>query len=191
VPNGERMAKSSTVIARVDPDKKDRFTKACTLSGISEPDVLRKLIDKYIEDIDPPTIDVDDPNSKNDVPTERRWNTVSTRLTNTEFKEFKELVQKEKGKTISDWLLKMIFAQMKTGPQLRDEEQKALKESIRELRSIGRNLSQLVRAVNIGRADAGQFSEHYAVELIKRIEKTTEAFKALIKSATQRKHDNG
>ena len=41
----------------------------------------------------------------------------------------------------------------------------AIEKATLQLRSIGRNLNQMVRAINEGKADRGQFSETYAKRL--------------------------
>ncbi|NKC02222.1 MAG: plasmid mobilization relaxosome protein MobC [Pseudomonadales bacterium] len=118
--------------------------------------------------------------------TKRRWRVANTRLSETEWDQMMALIEDEQGKNVSTWLLRAVRERITQGPILRDAELLAVQQSTYQLRSIGRNLNQMVRAVNEGKADRGHFSEHYADQLKQRIEAVTGSTEALLRAATDR-----
>ncbi|MBL4571560.1 MAG: plasmid mobilization relaxosome protein MobC [Gammaproteobacteria bacterium] len=114
-----------------------------------------------------------------------RWKVVNTRLSSSEWEKAKKHIAAE-NMSVTGWVLSLIRAAILKKPQLRKDEVRAVLEANYQLRSIGRNLNQMVRAVNDGRAERGEFSEHYAKRLKTHIDAVTLAIGLLVTNSTKR-----
>ena len=176
------MPLSEFVKTRVEPDVKQRFEAACVSRGTASSDVLRDFVAKYGGQKGARTGPLSSAKKES---TERRWNVVNTRLTNSERGRFQTVIDAE-GESVTGWLLRVIRERIVQGPQLRNEELLAVQNATYQLRSIGRNLNQMVRAINEGKADRGQFSQNYATRLADQIKQTTDSMNALIAASSAR-----
>ena len=155
------MSLSEVVKTRVDPAVKQRFEDACVTRETASSDVLRDFVAEYSGQKVALRTAHKRP-EKDD--TERRWNVVNTRLTNSERAKMQTIIDVQ-GESVTGWLLRLIRERIVAGPQVPKDELLAVENATYQLRSIGRNLNQMVRAINEGKADRGQFSESYAARL--------------------------
>lgn len=176
------MSLAAGVRTRLDSDAKAAFERLCVSRGTSMSDELRRLIYAELGIAELPEdgrIGADDPAP------DKRWKVVNARLTTDEWKAAQPIIEAEAG-SVTAWILALVRERITSGPHLRDSELDALEKATFQLRSIGRNLNQIVRAVNDGNADRGRFDAKYAEQLAQYIKGTTDGINALVHAASSR-----
>lgn len=179
------MALTATVKTLVEPDLKTAFEAECVTRGTSPSEVLRAFVAEFAGQAGPQT---DDRIGAESPGRDRRWKVVNTRLTSSEWKRAQPIIEAEAG-SVTAWILQLVRERIVSGPQLRKDEMLAVEKSTYQLRSIGRNLNQMVRAINDGKADRGQFSEAYAKRLAQHVADSVRSLNELVKAASSRELD--
>lgn len=176
------MPLTEFVKTRVAPDVKRRFEAECVSRGTAPSEVLREFVESVAAA--QPGKTPSEPTVKSDK-NSRRWKVVNARLTSSEWQAAAPIIEAEAG-SVTGWILQLVRERIVSGPQLRKDELLAVEKSTFQLRSIGRNLNQMVRAINDGKADRGQFSETYAKRLGDCIADSIKKLNALVVASTSR-----
>lgn len=153
------------VVTRLQDDEKTAWQNFCRDRSISESDMLRMMI-KKISDGEPP--------EKSSTQDEKKSEKITIRITGKDKFRIIKRAKKEGYPSRTSWVTSLVLAALHREPVLTQDEITALRESNRQLAAIGRNLNQLVRALNsdaratnrITRAEikdlADQIEEHKA-----------------------------
>ncbi|WP_265919528.1 plasmid mobilization protein [Cupriavidus nantongensis] len=141
------MTRKTTLSIRLDDDLKQRWQALCLRQGSTPSDGLRQVIVRLLNG---PTTDTPPTPSAHEQPdTSRRR--LELRLTETEYARIEALAS-EQGMSANRWVIHLIRANLSGEPQFAMMELRTLGESNSRLLAIGRNLNQIARHMNAGRA---------------------------------------
>ena len=130
------------VLCRVDPDTKERIRVLASHEGVSEADLVRRLIDVGlggIQEVKEPTL----PSSPEGYQRKKITLTLPTFIV--------DLARERAGQkkmSLSRWIASLVQSSVFQPPVLTTTELKYLNESNRQIRAIGVNLNQIARAFN-------------------------------------------
>ena len=144
----------------VSEETKARFTAVAWHQGLSDSALLKRLVDLMLRSTDPALYDV-----SNTADSEVRR---STRLTVRLRPDDETLLRARaaaRGMAPATYLSVLTRAHLRSLAPLPKEELLALKRSVSELGSVGRNLNQIARAANQGDRVAGPGREEFRAML--------------------------
>ncbi len=174
------MSKTAYLKCRVSDPFKRLFQRAAQAHGFdSESALLVQLAEYAVQQVG----ELPEEQPK-EVETRGRW--VGVRITDREAKALAKIVERENFKNPSELLLSMIRQRLTKQPHLNGAEVDQLEEAKFQLQAIGRNLNQMVRAINDGKADSARFSERYATEILERINAVKREINRLVEQSTAR-----
>ncbi|MCP4745375.1 MAG: hypothetical protein GY874_04415 [Desulfobacteraceae bacterium] len=173
------MSKTKIIAVRVAPELKDAFGRMAKKFGKTESGLILDIVTEYFEGLD------EFPQKQKDEWQLPKSRMVGTRLNEKEGRALSKILTAEH-KNISEFLLCLIRSRLTKEPHFSTEELNELRKANMNLLSIGRNLNQMVRAINSGKADSERFSERYANELKKFVFDKAAAISKLIKRNKQR-----
>ena len=130
------------LLCRVDPDTKERIKKLASHEGVSEADLVRRLIDVGLgtaQVIREPTL----PSSPEGYQRKKITLTMPAFIVDLA----KERADQKK-MSLSRWIASLVQGSVFQPPVLTTTELKYLNESNRQIRAIGVNLNQIARAFN-------------------------------------------
>ena len=165
---------------RLDAALKGKFEKYAAAQDSSTSELLRGFVKSCVGTTTAPVAS----SQRMPLAAGRRWKVVNTRLSGAEWRL--EAILTAEGTSVGRWLLSLIRARLGLGPQLTKEELVAVGQASYQLRSLGRNLNQLLRAVHQGRAKRAHFSERYAAQIQMRVTALSDTLDDLIRAATER-----
>lgn len=141
------MTRKTTLSIRLDGDLKQRWQALCLRQGSTPSDGLRQIIVRLLNgsatDASPT------PSTHEQPDTSRRR--LELRLTETEYARIEALALQQ-GMSANRWVIHLIRANLSGEPQFGMTELRTLGESNSRLLAIGRNLNQITRHMNAGRA---------------------------------------
>ncbi|CUR66957.1 plasmid mobilization relaxosome protein MobC [Achromobacter xylosoxidans] len=141
------MTRKTTLSIRLDGDLKQRWQALCLRQGSTPSDGLRQIIVRLLNGS---ATDASPTPSKHEHPdTSRRR--LELRLTETEYARIEALALQQ-GMSANRWVIHLIRANLSGEPQFGMTELRTLGESNSRLLAIGRNLNQIARHMNAGRA---------------------------------------
>lgn len=141
------MTRKTTLSIRLDGDLKQRWQALCLRQGSTPSDGLRQIIVRLLHGS---ATDASPTPSKHEQPdTSRRR--LELRLTETEYARIEALALQQ-GMSANRWVIHLIRANLSGEPQFGMTELRTLGESNSRLLAIGRNLNQIARHMNAGRA---------------------------------------
>jgi hypothetical protein len=110
---------------------------------------------------------------------------VVVRLSESEWAAANEIAHAE-GFTLARWIGAGVRARLVGGAQLGTQELQHLADSSYQLRAIGRNLNQFVRAVNADVSEASRMRSQLVADLTDRVEAHLDQVRRLIESNLER-----
>jgi len=126
-------------------------------------------------------LDKSDEGAKSELPNK----VINTRLTESEWRALEKILEGE-GVNIYQWLLSLVRSKLTDEPQFNKSQILDLQESNRQLLAIGRNLNQLVRAINTENLSTKAFTEKYASDILDRVYENMDAINNLVQGSTNR-----
>lgn len=170
------MKKTKPIVVRETETVKNSFMETCKARGDIPSELLRGFIREYLSDVKAPAVFSSD---------ESRSEIMTTRVKPQELDKIKEILNAE-NKTRSSFLLGLIRARLNKFPHFNTDEINQLRDSNRQLLAIGRNLNQIVAAINAGRVKDAKLTERYCNDIIARIDSQRKAIDKLIKFNLER-----
>ncbi|MCA2968186.1 MAG: hypothetical protein INH43_06705 [Acidobacteriaceae bacterium] len=183
---------------------RDPFVAACADAGISPSEGLRRLIAASLDSQGDASVVrggtrartcVGEPRRRGDAAqapcrevrgqADVRRRRVVVRLSESEWSAASELAQAE-GFTLARWIGAGVRARLVGGAQLGEEELQRIADSSYQLRAIGRNLNQFVRAVNADATEAARMRGQLVADLSERIDAHLDLVRRLIESNIER-----
>ncbi|MGE8546723.1 MAG: hypothetical protein ACN6OC_04690 [Alcaligenes sp.] len=137
----------ATLSVRLDSDLKRRWQVFCVRQGSTPSDALRQVIVRLLNGST--TASSPTPSTHEHPDTSRRR--LELRLTETEYARIEALALQQ-GMSANRWVIHLIRANLSGEPQFGMTELRTLGESNSRLLAIGRNLNQIARHMNAGRA---------------------------------------
>lgn len=137
----------ATLSVRLDSDLKRRWQVFCVRQGSTPSDALRQVIVRLLNGST--TASSPTPSIHEQPDTSRRR--LELRLTETEYARIEALALQQ-GMSANRWVIHLIRANLSGEPQFGMTELRTLGESNSRLLAIGRNLNQIARHMNAGRA---------------------------------------
>lgn len=137
----------ATLSVRLDSDLKRRWQVFCARQGSTPSDALRQVIVRLLNGST--TASSPTPSKHEQPDTSRRR--LELRLTETEYARIEALALQQ-GMSANRWGIHLIRANLSGEPQFGMTELRTLGESNSRLLAIGRNLNQIARHMNAGRA---------------------------------------
>lgn len=137
----------ATLSVRLDSDLKRRWQVFCVRQGSTPSDALRQVIVRLLNGST--TASSPTPSKHEQPDTSRRR--LELRLTETEYARIEALALQQ-GMSANRWVIHLIRANLSGEPQFGMTELRTLGESNSRLLAIGRNLNQIARHMNAGRA---------------------------------------
>ncbi|MFY2993943.1 plasmid mobilization relaxosome protein MobC [Achromobacter xylosoxidans] len=141
------MTRKTTLSIRLDGDLKQRWQALCLRQGSTPSDGLRQIIARLLNGSATDTSPT--PSTHEQPDTSRRR--LELRLTETEYARIEALALQQ-GMSANRWVIHLIRANLSGEPQFGMTELRTLGESNSRLLAIGRNLNQIARHMNAGRA---------------------------------------
>lgn len=141
------MTRKTTLSIRLDGDLKRRWQALCLRQGSTPSDGLRQIIVRLLNGSATDTSPA--PSTHEQPDTSRRR--LELRLTETEYVRIEALALQQ-GMSANRWVIHLIRANLSGEPQFGMTELRTLGESNSRLLAIGRNLNQIARHMNAGRA---------------------------------------
>ncbi|HGN0628607.1 plasmid mobilization relaxosome protein MobC [Achromobacter aloeverae] len=141
------MTRKTTLSIRLDGDLKRRWQALCLRQGSTPSDGLRQVIVRLLNGSATDTAPT--PSTYEQPDTSRRR--LELRLTETEYARIEALALQQ-GMSANRWVIHLIRANLSGEPQFGMTELRTLGESNSRLLAIGRNLNQIARHMNAGRA---------------------------------------
>lgn len=141
------MTRKTTLSIRLDGDLKRRWQALCLRQGSTPSDGLRQIIVRLLNGSATDTSPT--PSAHEQPDTSRRR--LELRLTETEYARIEALALQQ-GMSANRWVIHLIRANLSGEPQFGMTELRTLGESNSRLLAIGRNLNQIARHMNAGRA---------------------------------------
>ena len=141
------MTRKTTLSVRLDCDLKQRWQALCLRQGSTPSDGLRQIIVRLLNGSATNTSPA--PSTHEQPDTSRRR--LELRLTETEYARIEALALQQ-GMSANRWVIHLIRANLSGEPQFGMTELRTLGESNSRLLAIGRNLNQIARHMNAGRA---------------------------------------
>ena len=167
---------------RLSEDTKRAWAKFCKDSGMSEADMLRKMIERVTGGV---------ATSEDAEPNEPKSGKITMRFTEREQREILKRAKREGFPNRTNWATAVILASLHREPVLNDKELATLRESNRELAAIGRNLNQVARALNIEFRDSDKLKLEGIEKLAERIEHHKDLVADLLTRNMSRWGDDG
>lgn len=153
------------VVTRLPDKEKEDWQNLCRSRNMTESDMLRTMIKQ---------VSGGQGREEDPGPDEKKTEKITIRISGRDKYRIIKRANQEGYPSRTSWVTSLVLAALHRQPVLSHEEITSLRESNRQLAAIGRNLNQLVRALNtdaralarINRADikdlAGQIEEHKA-----------------------------
>lgn len=132
---------------RLNGDLKERWQAFCVHQGSNPSDALRQVIIRLLNGST--TASSPTPSAHEQPDTSRHR--MEVRLTETEYARI-EVLALQQGMSANRWVIHLIRANLSGEPQFGMTELRTLGESNSRLLAIGRNLNQIARHMNAGRA---------------------------------------
>ena len=101
---------------------------------------------------------------------------------NTDERDLLDRMVAEEGVSVSFFVLRAVLSSMAKGPLFSQPELALLGDAKYQLMAIGRNLNQLLKALNADHSKSAVISKRYAEEINRRIDHQEEAIQKLISS---------
>lgn len=143
------MLADSYITARVPSDTKERFVAVARHQGVSESDLLRRLVDTALVAVS--AVRRPDPQPVEPVAASGK---ISVRLRPDDLVLLRERASARQIPT-ARYVTLLIRSHLRNLSPLPTEELSALRRSIAEVGAIGRNLNQIARTLNSGEAMMG------------------------------------
>jgi len=159
--------------ARIDPETRQRFMQSAQAQGISESELLRRLIHREIDSVQNVAASVEPDKGRADL------TRTTVRLPAFILSAAEERA-KIKGMVPSRWIASLVQSNVMRQPVLTDVEVSAVEASTRELSALGRNINQIARALNESPLKVERVRLDYLAELAELIKKNREAIRALV-----------
>ncbi|ELU1680204.1 plasmid mobilization relaxosome protein MobC [Vibrio parahaemolyticus] len=156
------MSKQEVVKTRLSETEKKAWQGFCRANNLSESDMLRRVIQRISNE----TVSIDSPGLNYD----KKARKITIRLTEYEDRKLIERAEKEGYTTRTKWTTAVVQSALHKAPILSNHEINVLRESNRELAAIGRNLNQVVKALNIDFHENDKIKQDAIENLIERIE---------------------
>lgn len=137
----------ATLSVRLNGDLKQRWRAYCEQRDTNPSDALRQVILRLLNGVS--THDSTKASAYEQPDTSRRR--MEVRLTETEYARIEALALQQ-GMSANRWVIHLIRANLSGEPQFGMTELRTLGESNSRLLAIGRNLNQIARHMNAGRA---------------------------------------
>ncbi|MGK0555790.1 plasmid mobilization relaxosome protein MobC [Bordetella bronchiseptica] len=141
------MTRKTILSIRLDGDLKRRWQALCRRQGSTPSDGLRQVIARLLNSSAADTSPT--PSTHEQPDTSRRR--LELRLTETEYARIEALALQQ-DMSANRWVIHLIRANLSGEPQFGMTELRTLGESNSRLLAIGRNLNQIARQMNAGRA---------------------------------------
>lgn len=155
----------------LDECEKEAWAAFCRRHGVSESAMLRQMIARVTNE----TIKTKLPDYQ-----AGRSNQINIRLNDDGISALDDRASREGYRNRGGWTTAVVLAALYREPVLTDEEVEALRESNRELASIGRNLNQMARALNIEFRESDKLKQEDIEKLAERIEQHKEQVATLL-----------
>lgn len=137
----------ATLSVRLDSDLKRRWQVFCLRQGSTPSDALRQVIVRLLNGSTTAGSPTPSMHEQPDISRRR----MEVRLTETEYTRIEALALQQ-GMSANRWVIHLIRANLSGEPQFGMTELRTLGESNSRLLAIGRNLNQIARHMNAGRA---------------------------------------
>ena len=137
----------ATLSVRLDSDLKRRWQVFCLRQGSTPSDALRQVIVRLLNGSTTAGSPTPSMHEQPDISRRR----MEVRLTETEYARIEALALQQ-GMSANRWVIHLIRANLSGEPQFGMTELRTLGESNSRLLAIGRNLNQIARHMNAGRA---------------------------------------
>lgn len=137
----------ATLSVRLDSDLKRRWQVFCVRQGSTPSDALRQVIVRLLNGSTTAGSPTPSAHEQPDISRRR----MEVRLTETEYARIEALALQQ-GMSANRWVIHLIRANLSGEPQFGMTELRTLGESNSRLLAIGRNLNQIARHMNAGRA---------------------------------------
>lgn len=137
----------ATLSVRLDSDLKRRWQVFCVRQGSTPSDALRQVIVRLLNGSTTAGSPTPSTHEQPDISRRR----MEVRLTETEYARIEALALQQ-GMSTNRWVIHLIRANLSGEPQFGMTELRTLGESNSRLLAIGRNLNQIARHMNAGRA---------------------------------------
>ncbi len=137
----------ATLSVRLDNDLKRRWQVFCVRQGSTPSDALRQVIVRLLNGSTTASSPTPSMHEQPDISRRR----MEVRLTETEYTRIEALALQQ-GMSANRWVIHLIRANLSGEPQFGMTELRTLGESNSRLLAIGRNLNQIARHMNAGRA---------------------------------------
>jgi hypothetical protein len=137
----------ATLSVRLDSDLKRRWQVFCVRQGSTPSDALRQVIVRLLNGSTTAGSPTPSTHEQPDISRRR----MEVRLTETEYARIEALALQQ-GMSANRWVIHLIRANLSGEPQFGMTELRTLGESNSRLLAIGRNLNQIARHMNAGRA---------------------------------------
>lgn len=137
----------ATLSVRLDSDLKRRWQVFCLRQGSTPSDALRQVIVRLLNGSTTAGSPTPSMHEQPDISRRR----MEVRLTETEYTRIEALALQQ-GMSANRWIIHLIRANLSGEPQFGMTELRTLGESNSRLLAIGRNLNQIARHMNAGRA---------------------------------------
>lgn len=137
----------ATLSVRLDSDLKRRWQVFCVRQGSNPSDALRQVIVRLLNGSTTTSSPTPSAHEQPDLSRRR----MEVRLTETEYARIEALALQQ-GMSANRWVIHLIRANLSGEPQFGMTELRTLGESNSRLLAIGRNLNQIARHMNAGRA---------------------------------------
>lgn len=137
----------ATLSVRLDSDLKRRWQVFCLRQGSTPSDALRQVIVRLLNGSTTASSPTPSMHEQPDISRRR----MEVRLTETEYTRIEALALQQ-GMSANRWVIHLIRANLSGEPQFGMTELRTLGESNSRLLAIGRNLNQIARHMNAGRA---------------------------------------
>jgi len=137
----------ATLSVRLDSDLKRRWQVFCLRQGSTPSDAMRQVIVRLLNGSTTAISPAPSTHEQPDISRRR----MEVRLTETEYARIEALAFQQ-GMSANRWVIHLIRANLSGEPQFGMTELRTLGESNSRLLAIGRNLNQIARHMNAGRA---------------------------------------
>jgi hypothetical protein len=180
--NKDKEGVEETIVFRCGKDLKQRFLDRAKGLQLKPSNLARLVFEKAFPRSAKRTLEEDEAGAKpamiDKTVVEKKDQRLTVWLTKAELEAVKERAAVMGRMGHSEWTMRLIRISLSKTPQLNREEVKALREAIRELSYIGRNLNQVAHALNV---DLNE-KDRVTAELISSIHKQVEEVRGRAKA---------
>ncbi len=167
------MSSDAFINCRVTPETKALVRAVAQRDGVTESQVIKRLLDMMLRGADPTPAPLAQPSGK--VNREAR---LYVRLENEDWRLLRERAA-ARGMAPATYVSLLVRSHLRGGAPIPKAEYLALRQSILELTAIGRNVNQIARALNTGERAARLGREEF-LGIIRVLEALRDHFKALL-----------